>query len=120
MAIAMALQAADLKLNWDRVVQRLRVEIGEDLYNSWFARMELEDFDAGRLTVSVPTRFLKSWIEAHYVQRLHKIAAAEVGELDGIFVKVRMSGVPPRPAAAAPDRRPAVALRPVLPFDAQA
>ncbi|MGL6182825.1 MAG: DnaA N-terminal domain-containing protein, partial [Aestuariivirga sp.] len=29
-----------LKQRWDRVAQRLRAELGEDLYSSWFARME--------------------------------------------------------------------------------
>ncbi len=67
---------AEVKKQWDRVAQRLRVELGEDLYSSWFARMEIEDFAAGRLTVSVPTRFLKSWIETHYVSKLHTIGEA--------------------------------------------
>ncbi len=57
--------ADDLKIKWDRVTQKLRAELGEDLYSSWFARMELEDVAEGRLVVSVPTRFLKSWIETH-------------------------------------------------------
>ena len=28
--------------NWSRVKERLRAEVGEDVYSSWFARMELE------------------------------------------------------------------------------
>ena len=69
----------DVKTRWDRVAQRLRAELGEDLYTSWFARMEAEDIDSGRLTVSVPTRFLKSWIETHYLSKLQKIGEAELG-----------------------------------------
>jgi chromosomal replication initiator protein len=90
---------AETKKQWDRVAQRLRVELGEDLYSSWFARMEIEDFAAGRLTVSVPTRFLKSWIETHYVSKLHKIGEAELGPFDNTVVRVRTrAGVSPRPA----------------------
>ncbi|MCA3553976.1 chromosomal replication initiator protein DnaA [Aestuariivirga sp.] len=93
---------ADVKLRWNRVAQRLRAELGEDLYTSWFARMELEEFEQGRLIVSVPTRFLKSWIETHYVSKLHKISEAELGRHDTIHVRVRMrGGVPQR--AALPD-----------------
>ncbi|WP_421692707.1 chromosomal replication initiator protein DnaA [Aestuariivirga sp.] len=92
----------DVKTRWDRVAQRLRAELGEDLYTSWFARMELEDFESGRLVVSVPTRFLKSWIETHYVSKLHKIGEAELGAFDSIHVRVRMrAGVAQRPAAEA-------------------
>jgi len=54
--------------------------------------MELEEFEQGRLIVSVPTRFLKSWIETHYVSKLHKISEAELGSFDTIHVRVRMRG----------------------------
>jgi chromosomal replication initiator protein len=90
----------DVKTKWDRVAQRLRAELGEDLYTSWFARMEAEDLDAGRLTVSVPTRFLKSWIETHYLSKLQKIGETELGPLDSVHVRVRMrGGVAAKPAA---------------------
>ena len=83
----------EVKAKWDRVVQRLRAELGEDLYTSWFARMEIEDLNEGRLAVSVPTRFLKSWIETHYVAKLQKIGEAELGTLDTVLVRVRTRGV---------------------------
>lgn len=90
----------DVKTKWDRVAQRLRAELGEDLYTSWFARMEAEDLDAGRLTVSVPTRFLKSWIETHYLSKLQKIGETQLGPLDSVHVRVRMrGGVAAKPAA---------------------
>ena len=85
----MTVMTGELKGKWDRVAQRLRAELGEDLYSSWFARMEMEDCAEKRLTVSVPTRFLKSWIETHYVSRLHKISEVELGSLDTVHVKVR-------------------------------
>jgi chromosomal replication initiator protein len=84
----------DLRQKWDRVAQRLRAELGEDLYSSWFARMELEECQQGRLAVSVPTRFLKSWIENHYLSRLQKTGESELGHLDAVQVRVRTRGAP--------------------------
>ena len=55
---------------WTRVKGRLRAEVGEAVYSSWFARMELESVEADTARISVPTRFLKSWIQSHYVERL--------------------------------------------------
>ena len=55
---------------WSRVRERLRVEVGEDIYQSWFARMELEGIDLETIKLSVPTRFLRSWIQSHYAERL--------------------------------------------------
>lgn len=92
----------DLKAKWLRIAQRLKAELGEDLYTSWFARMEAEDHNAGRLVVSVPTRFLKSWIENHYAARLSKVAEGELGALEAVVVRVRTAGNPvTRPVEAA-------------------
>ena len=55
---------------WSRVKQRLRAELGEDVFSSWFARVEFEEADKGTVYLSVPTRFLKSWIHSHYRERL--------------------------------------------------
>ena len=55
---------------WDRVKTRLRLELGEDVFSSWFARAELDAVDGGTVQISVPTRFLKSWIASHYQDRL--------------------------------------------------
>ena len=45
---------------WTRVKGRLRSNVGEDVYSSWFARMDLESVSEGAAHMSVPTRFLKS------------------------------------------------------------
>jgi chromosomal replication initiator protein len=55
---------------WSQVKDRLRGEVGEPIYNSWFARMELESVEAETVRISVPTRFLKNWIASHYGERL--------------------------------------------------
>ena len=86
----------DLKQKWQRVSQRLRAELGDDLFTSWFGRMDAEDCSNLKLIVSVPTRFLKSWIENHYVAKLQKIAETEFGQLDAIQVRVRGQVTPPR------------------------
>src|SRR6185437_2017435 len=56
--------------SWSRVKERLRAEVGEDVYSSWFARMDLEGIEDGAVRLSVPTRFLKSWIQSHYAERV--------------------------------------------------
>ena len=55
---------------WSRVKERLRAELGEAIYTSWFARMELESQELDTARISVPTRFLKSWIQSHYSEKL--------------------------------------------------
>ena len=55
---------------WQRVKQRLKVELGEDVFSSWFGRVDFEEGDLNSVYLSVPTRFLKSWIASHYSERL--------------------------------------------------
>lgn len=55
---------------WSRVKGRLRAEVGDDVYSSWFARMDFEGVDGETVRLSVPTRFLKSWIASHYSDRV--------------------------------------------------
>ncbi|MGU3540639.1 chromosomal replication initiator protein DnaA [Methylobacterium sp. A54F] len=85
---------------WARVKRRLRAELGEDVFASWFARLELEEVSAGTARLTVPTRFLKSWIESHYLDRVLNTFRSEVETIARIEVGVRGPSAPPRPAVA--------------------
>ncbi len=74
---------------WQRVRGRLRAEVGEDIFTSWFARMDLEAIDTETVRQSVPTRFLKSWIQAHYGERVLTCWQAEEPSLRKIDIAVR-------------------------------
>lgn len=56
---ALGADLAKLTAAWSRVCQRLRAEFGEDVYSSWFARLELDRVERGVAFCSVPTKFLK-------------------------------------------------------------
>ena len=77
------------KESWSKCLQRLRFELGDDLFTSWFARVDFEAYAGGQLIVSVPTRFLKSWIDNHYQGKLQKIAATEFKDLAAVAIRVR-------------------------------
>lgn len=68
---------------------RLRTSVGEDVYTSWFARMDLEGVQEESVRLSVPTRFLKSWIQAHYAERVLTCWQAEMPEVHRIDLTVR-------------------------------
>jgi chromosomal replication initiator protein len=74
---------------WIRVKQRLRTELGEDVFNSWFARVELEEANGAAVYLSVPTRFLKSWITSHYGERLLKLWNGEQNGIARVELTVR-------------------------------
>jgi chromosomal replication initiator protein len=74
---------------WARVKVRLRSSVGEDVYTSWFARMDLESVQRESVRLSVPTTFLRSWIQAHYAERVLLCCQAEMPEVHRIDLTVR-------------------------------
>src|SRR5882757_3618703 len=84
---------------WSRVKGRLRSSVGEDVYTSWFARMDLESVAPESVRLSVPTRFLKSWIQAHYGERVLSCWQAEMPEVERVELTVRTAMRCATPAA---------------------
>jgi chromosomal replication initiator protein len=82
---------------WARVIARLKAEIGQDLYKSWFVSMEFEGREDHRLRVSVATRFLRNYIQEHYADRLLRLSDTELCGIDSLFIRVRQVAVAPRP-----------------------
>ncbi len=102
--------------SWTRVRDRLRAEVGDDVYSSWFARMELDGSEGETVKLSVPTRFLKSWIQSHYAERVLACWQAEQSDFSRIELTVRSAVIrtlPPKlkplemrlTARSAPDLR---------------
>ncbi|MBT4772827.1 MAG: chromosomal replication initiator protein DnaA [Rhodospirillaceae bacterium] len=87
---------------WTRVRAKLRTDVGEAAFNSWLKPLILGDFNAGRLRVAVPTRFMRDWIDQNYGTRLTELWAAENDTVQSVEIIVEPSqtiiqaGAPPR------------------------
>jgi chromosomal replication initiator protein len=77
---------------WARFCARLRAEVGDAVYSSWFTRLELDRLDDGCAVLSVPTKFLKSWIQAHYLEKLRAALIAEIPQAIEISLDLRAAG----------------------------
>ena len=91
---------------WKRACTRLRAELGEDIFTSWFARLELHDVSAGTARLSVPTKFLKSWIYLHYTNRILAALACEVTGIERLAIDVRSSTLPGKSQLRSSDPTP--------------
>jgi chromosomal replication initiator protein len=85
---------------WQRVKNRLRSELGDDVFSSWFARMELDAVDKGAVRLSVPTRFLRNWIQSHYSEKVLSNWQAEDPSITRLELSVRSATM--RPVAVKP------------------
>ena len=88
-SLSKAAPPADSHDKWQRVLNRLRAELGDPVYNSWFVRLELVEVNDGYAFLSVPTKFLKAWIQRHYADRICAALEAEMGGITAIDIDVR-------------------------------
>jgi chromosomal replication initiator protein len=94
-------ECATIKDRWRRIQTRLRTELGEDVFTSWFGRVELDSYDGRVVQVSVPTKFLRNWLQSHYSEKLMSCCTAELNGANRLEFRVRQPC-----AAAAPAARP--------------
>jgi len=91
--------------------------MGEDVFNSWFARLELEEIVDDKAHLSVPTRFLCSWIQSNYAEKILEIFRTETTDITRLHFTVRVNGqarprlTPLVEAIAEPEADPAPMLK---------
>nr|WP_272211959.1 DnaA/Hda family protein [Marinicella sp. W31]MDC2877850.1 DnaA/Hda family protein [Marinicella sp. W31] len=89
-------------LFFERFCTALKAHVGTDVYASWFGRLKLHPSSSKSvLRFSVPTAFLKSWINNHYLDLLAEIARSERPQLLKVEILVRSATrAQPAPVAA--------------------
>jgi chromosomal replication initiator protein len=83
---------ADFNAQWDKVRQILKAELGDDIYSSWFGRVEFEAFNNGEIILSVPTRFLQKWLKSHYADKMLTCWKREVDTAASLRLDIRNPG----------------------------
>ncbi len=63
----------EIKALWDAVHNDMRQEFGEAIFRSWLKPLTLRACYHGTMEVSVPTRFMRDWIQTHYAERLSEM-----------------------------------------------
>jgi chromosomal replication initiator protein len=91
---------------WQRVKDQLRKQLGEDVFSSWFGRMELDAVESGAVRLSVPTRFLRTWIQSHYSEHVLVKWQAEEPAITRLELSVRSAAIRPPLAKPKPSDQP--------------
>ncbi|MXN44826.1 chromosomal replication initiator protein DnaA [Shinella kummerowiae] len=109
---------------FERVSARLKAQVGPDVFASWFGRLKLHSVSKSLVRLSVPTTFLKSWINNRYLDLITSLFQQEDAEILKVEILVRTAtrGVRPgsvdeaiveQPAPQAQPRRSAGGPQPV-------
>lgn len=86
---------------WQCVRQSLRNTLGETTYRSWLAPLQLHQASDKAITLAVPTRFMREWVQSHYFEDLQRLWIAELPSLEKFSVIVDRSAVTAEPAPQA-------------------
>lgn len=74
---------------FDRFSKRLKAQVGVDVYQSWFGRLKLHSASKSVVRLTVPTTFLKSWINNRYLDLITSIFQAEDPSILKVEIMVR-------------------------------
>ena len=74
---------------WTRIKSRLRGELGEDVYASWFRGVEVDDIAGGVIHLTVATRFLRNWLRTHYYDTVLRQVQGEWPDAERLEFSVR-------------------------------
>lgn len=102
--------AAGGDMMFERVKAQLKARLGSEVYSSWFGRMKVAEISKGLVRLSVPTAFLRSWINNHYLDLIAEVWKQEQPDLLKVEIVVRSATRSSRPtvaeAEAVPARKP--------------
>ncbi|WP_454744250.1 chromosomal replication initiator protein DnaA, partial [Ciceribacter selenitireducens] len=98
---------------FERFSQRLKAQVGPDVYASWFGRLKLHSASKSLVRLTVPTTFLKSWINNRYLDQITSIFQQEDPAILKVEILVRSASRNLKAPAA--DERPAAETAPAAP-----
>lgn len=75
-----------------KVRAMLKVQLGDEIYSSWFKSLEFESFDGRVVKVSVPVKFVRNWIQEHYADHLLRCSRVEFTTAERVEVIWRQPG----------------------------
>ena len=57
-------------INWDKVLEMLKKNFGNDVYESWIKNIHLKKEFNHYVILSAPTRFVRDWIVSRYADKI--------------------------------------------------
>jgi chromosomal replication initiator protein len=74
---------------FERVKAQLKAQLGSEVYSSWFAALKVAESSKSVVRLSVPTAFLRSWINGHYVDLIGNLWRKEDADVLKVEIVVR-------------------------------
>jgi chromosomal replication initiator protein len=87
--------------HWEKVLSTLKSELGEAVFKSWLKPLALSRADGPEVVIAAPTRFMRDWVERHYLERMKALWIGMDPSIRALEVRVVRT---PAPKVAMPLR----------------
>jgi len=101
-----------MKSEWDRVIVRLRHEVGDTAFRSWLSPIVVHHVGADSVRLGLPSRFMRDWVATHYAERIRTLWGAENPAIRSVEIVVNPQTH--APASAEPAAVPAARAMPKM------
>jgi chromosomal replication initiator protein len=91
-------EAQELQEQWNKVCDRLSLELGDAACQSWLKPLRPLTLESGKLIFNAPTRFMRDWVQTNYVDRIRVLWSQEhvpVNQVDFYITPLSDSPVVP-------------------------
>ncbi len=92
--------------HWERVLESLRIRVGEESFEGWFRPLRLVGRQSDDLLVEVPNSFYQDWIRDRYGEDLRKALDEAGGEIKSVKFLVNPEMIRAAEEAAASKGKP--------------
>ncbi len=86
------MQTKELSSNWQDCLNILRTKVQPQSYNTWLKPTKLINANQDELMISVPNRFVASWLEGHYIEHINEAVLSTFGQKRSIRFTVSPDG----------------------------
>ncbi len=87
---------------WSTVRDRLRLEVGQGIFDTWIAPLSLAKAEKGHVRLSAPSRLVRDYAASHHAARIERAFAGAVAEFSALEIVI-----------APADARPIIAVKTV-------
>lgn len=77
-----------MKSEWDRVIGRLRDEVGDTAFRSWLRPIIVHQVSSDSVRLGLPSRFMRDWVATHYAERIRTLWGAENPDIRSVEIVV--------------------------------
>ena len=78
-----------LETQWYRVCSRLKTEIGDSAFENWIKPLKFSKFHGSEVDLTVPSRFMRDWILANYLDRLKELWNGENSNVQSVTLSIQ-------------------------------